>query len=205
MTDACQVPEILEVILLHLDITDLLLSANRVSRTWHDVVNNTPSLRRVLHFDPYPAPDPDITSASPSRPALMPNPLLVKAFGPIFFDSTLSDHPDDIDIGWFRRAHAFHSMPWTAHPRREHLNANRLLEALPPHPDLDPALPTDAVDRRRFTVRGASWRRMLVSNPPPPRLACAWHDGSTRTHAVTLTEPVDEAGLRMGQFYDFLQ
>lgn len=210
MAGAWQVPEILEAILLHLDMADLLLSANRVSRTWHDVVNNTPSLRRVLHFDPYPtptpAPAPGTTSSSPpSRPALVPNPLLVKSFAPCFFDSPTNVYPDDMDIGWFRRAHAFHSMPWVAHPRREHLNSNRLLEALPPHPALDPSRPADAADRRRFTVRGASWRRMLVSDPPPPRLACAWHDGTTLAHAVTLADPLDAAGLRMGQLYDFLQ
>ena len=48
-TAVADLPELLEAILLRLPLTDILL-AQRVSRTWRDIIAGSPSLQRALFF-----------------------------------------------------------------------------------------------------------------------------------------------------------
>lgn len=59
--------------------------------------------------------------------------------------------------------------------------------------------------------QGQSWRRMLVSRPPPQFLATLYHDLSDARVVSKALIPADvlgpataERGLRMGQLYDFV-
>ncbi|KAJ7187350.1 hypothetical protein C8R46DRAFT_867944, partial [Mycena filopes] len=67
-------PELLELILSHLPMRDLLVVAPRVSKTWN-AVTLTPTLQRALFLRP----DPTASSASPRH-----NPLLMETFPPFF-------------------------------------------------------------------------------------------------------------------------
>ncbi|KAH6687162.1 hypothetical protein F5X68DRAFT_261400 [Plectosphaerella plurivora] len=176
------IPEILEFIFLYLDMADLLVSVNRVSRLWHHVVNGPPSLRQILHFDPISMQGlsgPMEEDGTTPRPELVQNALLAANFGPRFFKSP---RPPVAGMRW---------TPW----------------------DSGSSCSTPADVRQAFSRSGASWRRMLVSQPPPPRLSCVCNPLIYRIfciqtrHVVQKTEmkSIDSAGLRMGQLYDFIQ
>lgn len=72
---AMKTPELLEIILLHLDMRSLLTSAMGVCRQWRDLIRTSPSLRRALYFDI----DNKADEQNPSY-----NPLLVELFRPLF-------------------------------------------------------------------------------------------------------------------------
>lgn len=72
---AMKSPELLEIILLHLDMRSLLTSAMDVCRQWRDLIRTSPSLRRALYFDAD-------TTADKQNPRY--NPLLVELFRPLF-------------------------------------------------------------------------------------------------------------------------
>lgn len=46
------IPELLELILLHVDLRTILTSAQRVSRAWHALVTTSTALQRALFFAP---------------------------------------------------------------------------------------------------------------------------------------------------------
>lgn len=139
------------------------------------------------------------------------NPLLKKHFGPCFFDFS------DGGYGYFRRCKSFYHMPWT--PRaREALNKGEHSEEVafaesppPPLADANEARKEEEL-RRRFTRRGASWRKMLVCQPPPPGLG--YHrihedpNMDLRDHGMSVSTAAlysEDGGLRMGQLYDLIQ
>ncbi|KAI1340043.1 hypothetical protein F5Y15DRAFT_423476 [Xylariaceae sp. FL0016] len=66
------IPELLESILLHVDHQTLLVSCQRVNRTWHALITGSPRLQRRLFF----APD-----LNPERSL---NPLIRRRFWPCF-------------------------------------------------------------------------------------------------------------------------
>ncbi|KAK7948475.1 uncharacterized protein PG986_009361 [Apiospora aurea] len=112
---ALNIPELLESILLYLDERTLLVTVQRVSKPWHDLIATSPRLQRKLFL----LPDDSAAAARDPRP----NPLLVAAF-PFCFDDILSPfQPRQIWPRLWTAPHAF------GHPR-------------------------------------ASWRRMLVHQPP---------------------------------------
>ncbi|RYO99401.1 hypothetical protein DL764_006823 [Monosporascus ibericus] len=202
------IPELLEAILLSLDMVTLLVSAPRVSKRWYDIIAGSPAIRQALYFDPVPVKASSSSSKSGAndgsatiKPVL--NPLLAKKFAPCFFDFGSK--------AYFRRANSFYSMPWTVKPRKEVLSEDGIMESLPLYPLLDPEGPCDQADRRRFTQRGASWRRMLVSQQPPLQLGHLWSDEQYRWHTlfwdakVILNTDATHGGLRMGELYDLVQ
>lgn len=76
------------------------------------------------------------------------------------------------------------------------------------------ASPEAQASRRRFTRTGASWRRMLVSQPPPLHLGYLWAEHRSVAHNTELSaafvKPAPEigqggVGLRMGQLYGMVQ
>src|SRR5580700_1018744 len=50
-------PELLECILLHLPERDLLVNAQRVSQLWNAIITTSPTLQRILYFQPFPSED----------------------------------------------------------------------------------------------------------------------------------------------------
>ncbi|KAL4954382.1 hypothetical protein BDW69DRAFT_163300, partial [Aspergillus filifer] len=47
-----ETPELLEMILVQTDMRTLLISAQRVCRTWKALIDHSPSLQRALFFTP---------------------------------------------------------------------------------------------------------------------------------------------------------
>ncbi|KAF7346435.1 putative MFS transporter [Mycena sanguinolenta] len=143
-------PELLEQILVHLPIRDLLVAAPLVSKTWH-AVTLSPALQRALFFEPDP-----LASAS----TRVKNPLLAETFPPFFED----------DPHWSGNLEAIESMPWSKAP--------------------------DAFKRQE-----ASWRRMLVTQPPAQTMVIEQEvsgmAGISERRAV-----LKDLSLRMGVLYD---
>ncbi|KAK1997975.1 F-box domain-containing protein [Colletotrichum falcatum] len=220
------IPELLEAILVQVDMRTLLLSAGRVSRTWKALMDGSPALQQTLFFMPVSdvsrgticglegTPFPKVPSEYrlPSHSdARLINPLLAEKFDKCFFDfgPTYSCH---------RRANSFYELPWSIRPEpvqtvREYWGG--WSQVRPAELDEESARAL-AESRRRFTRRGASWRRMLVSQPPPPSLgymrfdirSLAAKDQRVSTSLIGpggQTAAVTPAGLRMGELYDVVQ
>lgn len=200
------IPELLEAILLYVDMKTLLLS-QRVSRNWASIVASSLVIQQALFFQPVQ----EVSSIIPFDPAdnhfgdhdskIIYNPLLVTKFGPAFFERgnagiyTRMDH----------RANYFYKLPWS--PRAAAYAKIDDWDELPGEEEPDPeVIAEEKAIRRYFTRSGASWRRMLVSQPPPPLLGyflldlhSGWNQIST-----AMVEP-SCGGLRMGELYDIVQ
>lgn len=213
MERVLSLPELLEAILLHVDMTTLLVSVSRVNKSWNSVVSTSPALQQALYFRPAPSDgqgevlwDPMSETEDRARPTL--NPLLVAKFGSCFFDFGPT-------YGYGRRAESFYTMPWTRKHHRtvkRDLGPNRAASYQVKQPvELDARdVPKAIVDRQRFTRRGASWRRMLVSQPPPPYLGYLWWEeadtlSGPETMYTALINPGTGDGVRMGELFDLVQ
>ncbi|KAH9908335.1 F-box domain-containing protein [Xylariomycetidae sp. FL2044] len=182
------VTELLEAILLQLDMTSLLVSASRVNSTWHHLIQTSPAIQQALFFRPMisgRSADANDARPPPSEDLVM-NPLLVRKFGKYFFDTG----EDDCRI---YRCDTLYNLPW-GHDRDQ---------------------ATQKLNYESFTRKGASWRRMLVSQPPPMQLGALWQevgtvpeDESVQEASSALIEPQlsrDSPGLCMGDLYDLVQ
>lgn len=79
LCDALDTPEILEHVLLKLDLKTLLISAQRVCRSWHELIEASPSLQYHLFLRP-----------APNSAAKAVNPLLAEKF-PHWFPSSVGE------------------------------------------------------------------------------------------------------------------
>ncbi|KAJ5171955.1 hypothetical protein N7492_004548 [Penicillium capsulatum] len=115
----CDIPELLELILLHLDLRTLLTTAQSTCRAWTSLIRNSPRIQQALFF------------ASANHREKVYNPLLAEKFSPFFpNDSPGSEYP----LFTFTACDMFKT------------------------PDQTNA----------FMRKEASWRRMLVQQPPVP-------------------------------------
>lgn len=190
--------ELLETVLLELDMTTLLVSAQRVSKHWHAIIAHSPRLQQALFFRPA---GPRGSEHSP--PVI--NDLLSRKFGKFFFQV-------DEDFTYLHRSSAFSKLPW----------ATNALNPLPVtvfgpsrYPAWTAGSPQTEDSRRIFRRRNASWRRMLVSQPPPPVLGFSWLDlGDGQELQLGVLDPqIHQSsrtgshgnGVRMGMLYDLIQ
>lgn len=169
--------KLIETILQHVDLKTILIAANRVSTTWYLTIYNSKPLQEKLFIKPISKGDvkPDgvtIEEGSGHADGRVFNPILVDKFGPVFFDFG----PNSAQ---FRRAEAFFTMPWCAKPHEIHTYRGK--DDGHGRPRIQPpkygsyslgvqgrAEATES--RQRFTRLGASWRRMLLTQPPPPKM-----------------------------------
>ncbi|KAK7044322.1 hypothetical protein R3P38DRAFT_3258493 [Favolaschia claudopus] len=149
--------ELLELILSHLPMRDLLCIAPIVSKAWQ-ATTTTPYLQRILFFEPDPSADPS---------TLIQNPLLAEIFSPFF---TRLENPHAYH--WPGRTASIWEMPWL-----------KKLDA--------------------FRRAGASWRRMLVTQPPVQTLALK-HVTSYRLGSTTRQATLSDLSLRMGFLFDLI-
>ncbi|KAF8215240.1 hypothetical protein K438DRAFT_1660086, partial [Mycena galopus ATCC 62051] len=144
--------ELLEIILSHLGMRDLLTTAPLVSKMWQ-ALTLTPTLQRALFFQPDPS----------FRAERAPNPLLAKNFPPFFA-------PEAPNRWSWPNATIIKSMPWSQAPEA-------------------------------FNRPEASWRRMLVTQPPVQTIVvsetCNGRGGISERRAVLEDQP-----LRMGTLFD---
>ncbi|OJD33793.1 f-box domain protein [Diplodia corticola] len=177
-----QTTELLELILFHLPMRDLLL-AQRICKRFNDLIRHSTTLQQTLFFLPRPAlPSSTPPAATTSSPPLRSfatgaittepwdrNPLLTSAFPP-----------------WFDRG-----VPARNRPR---YNSLTRLTTLP--------LAATPAARDAFLRPDASWRNMFVTQPPLTAL-----DRLNRVHSMegdgarwgTLRFP---HGVTMGVLYD---
>ncbi|TDZ39310.1 hypothetical protein CTRI78_v010607 [Colletotrichum trifolii] len=208
---ALAIPELLESILAQLDITTLLVSASRVSKRWKALMDESPAVQQALFFSPIlcfgDARDEDQGHRTASeQPIRRINPLLARKFDKCFFDfgPTYAFH---------RRANSFYELSWSPRPTKIVQEIwGGWSQSRPEEMDDEKAALQKAYNES-FTRKGASWRRMLVSQPPPPGLGYLRFDISdipAEGHLIksAMIRPKSDspfAGLRMGQLYDLVQ
>lgn len=149
-TALLEIPELLENILLHLDQRDLHVNAQRVCRQWRQCITETPSIQQHLFFLPQPASRTSSSSSSSKAnadtdPKPRQNPLLAR------------DFPE-----WF-----MHGRTW---PPDQRLRFVRTTDPYLRGFDRDqffPVLPRVTNHLGAYTYPQASWRRMLLLQPPP--------------------------------------
>ncbi|KAL4992661.1 hypothetical protein BDW68DRAFT_53281 [Aspergillus falconensis] len=200
------IPELLEQILLNLDMQDLLTSAQRVNKHWQHIISTSPRLQQTLFFRPIASPAkpsrqyttfPSTPLCTARRRDLSPyraqvratlNPLLAKRFGPEFFNT--SSDPCRCASEWVYLDSGMQA-PWSVK-----VGSNLLRQ--------DETGPRE----RAFRHPNASWRRMLVSQPPQPGLGYVRdvrdHESPTSV-AKGYIDASHEGGLRFGLLYDLVQ
>ncbi|KAI1112487.1 hypothetical protein F5Y14DRAFT_270281 [Nemania sp. NC0429] len=198
MEPVLAIPELLEAILLQLDMTSLLLSASRVNKTWNHVIETSPAIQKALYFQPV---QDNCSTQNPKQKPTAPtvNPLLLKKFGAYFFAA--DEHHGRVH----RACDAFHKLPW---------EENRGID-LATTLEMQRAITSQKRDCSRFTRTGASWRRMLVSQPPPTELGALWQEAGLssaikpmQTAFQALIVPgtsMHPTGIQMGHLYDLVQ
>ncbi|KAJ7309275.1 hypothetical protein DFH08DRAFT_899420 [Mycena albidolilacea] len=143
-------PELLELILSHLPMHDLLIIAPLVSKTWQSTTF-TPCLQRALFFEPDPSSE------------RIRNPILAQLFRPFF--------PRGWYCWYWPEAKDIRSMPWSKAPEA-------------------------------FKRPEASWRRMLVAQPPVQTMRiteqCHTQGGGYRSRHADL----GDLSMRMGFLHD---
>lgn len=120
-TKVLKTPEILEMILARMDMRTLLTSAQRVSRTWFELISKSLLIQKALFFTP-------INDFEWGIYQKILNPLLTETFSSIF------PTKDRLHSCWFKVC--------------------------------DLAMTKDASTMARFVRKNASWRKMLVQQPP---------------------------------------
>lgn len=102
------IPEILTAILQNLTPRDLLVSAQRVNRLFHETTTKSPALRQLLYFDPSSPEFNDTTKFNF-------NPLLRDAFFPFFQSSSNWGYKELDKCDWLSQLEA---MEWNKTPER---------------------------------------------------------------------------------------
>ncbi|KAJ4293605.1 auxilin-like clathrin-binding protein required for normal clathrin function [Kalmusia sp. IMI 367209] len=137
-------PELLEMILSKLPLRDLLL-AQRTCKAWHVLISDSPTLQALLYFRPA------IPSSLPkSTSSYTLNPLLSSAFPFIFNPNKIlsKEEAADWDILWGNKED-----PPTPTPNMDTCVKAFLYTSWNRRPEV-------------WRRKEASWRRMLVSDPP---------------------------------------
>ncbi|KAL6880956.1 hypothetical protein J3F83DRAFT_17398 [Trichoderma novae-zelandiae] len=212
---ALRTTELLESIFLMLDPVTVLTRIQRVNKAWKQVVDGSMALQRKLYLKPdgnaKKALHPQAKWLKDDRkeyPVI--NSILVRHFGSCFFNFGGV-------YGKLRRAESFFENRWTPHHHRlkkvEMPWTRQKVYKPMCNQELDGLSVLQASqDRERFTRAGASWRKMLVCQPP------------IFNFGVMIFEPIDgisplpqkmeravikahdmDVGLCMGQLYDFVQ
>ncbi|KAK8128997.1 F-box domain-containing protein [Apiospora sp. TS-2023a] len=213
--DVLGTTELLQNILLHLDLQTLLVSSQLVDRRWRDLIRDSAALQQALFFrgvpePPSPREDEDMfmdggqesgdvrddNGESSKTGPLRMNPLLREKFDRFFYDAE-------------RDAKATPGMKASARRYRRRLQECMLQSKH--FPDLPLAATEEA--REAFMRPEASWRRMLVTQPPARRIGFSEERHGMggvgyRFSELRLDGDGDDGeaagggGLRMGQLYD---
>lgn len=182
---ALSTTELLEAVLARVDVDTLLLSALRVSRRWHQVINASVQLQRDLFFEPID--DPRRISDHVHRKRQ--NPFLKHIF-PAWFENTNS----------FHAPHAGGVNPVHAYPATAMMGYRRFQEL----PLFDASL---RMPENPFLYPKASWRRMLVSQPACRTIIICVKRAPGILMRKTLGDQrtcTPDEGLRMGALYDLV-
>lgn len=202
------VPELAEAIFLCLDMSTLLVSALRVSKAWNGFITKSGPIQKALFFQPAVRDFDDDSS-----PRI--NPLLMRRFGRCFFDV-------GVDYRRFSRSDSFYWMPWTFDNVDSQLSTPDSRDREARSHDISDMSPLECQQIqescRKIRRKDASWRKMLVSQPPPPHLGCmsvrmltegiSTVENDVEIEISTLhpeAQPQSYENVRMGLLYDLVQ
>jgi hypothetical protein len=191
MAQSCilQIPELVESILFHLD-NRTLLHATRVSRNFEAIITTSPTLQRKLFFCPEPrrsAPTISLASSKVTSPDTFPLPfssqnVLYAHLNPLLVDSFPIFFPENSECHGLMRLFGY----------REDFISLRWAR--------------DVATIAAYARSNASWRRMLVSNPPIRTAYVNTICSGIMLSSVQITRlNCGPDGLKMGLLYDFLQ
>jgi hypothetical protein len=172
--------ELLEQTLLQLDMRTLLVSAQIVCTAWHGLILVSPSLQRHLFLKA----DPDLPHNG--RQA---NPLLKELFAPWFGNESILVPNTDPHEFTFRRGHG-------GHQAFDELLLCRKSQDL-------------GKDQNPFLRGNASWRRMLVAQPPIHTLGIFKETSgmlgrSSQSEVMSFPATPFGDGLQMGEYYNII-
>ncbi|KAL4737422.1 hypothetical protein BDV11DRAFT_171968 [Aspergillus similis] len=177
MEKACLLPEIIEAILSRLPQRDLLL-AQRISRTWREVISRSRVLQQRLFFQT-------------NRPCLQSRETFPVDFNPLLQELFPAFFPDDETLDWENPCIGTSCDSYPTGP--DMLRAQAWFKS---------------ETRRREVLRSdASWRRMFPSDPAP-RLGtmdiwlCCAGDLIAATVASKYRRDDQSMGSRMGLLWD---
>ncbi|KAK8033846.1 F-box domain protein [Apiospora marii] len=212
--------ELLQNILLHLDLKTLLISAQLVERRWRNLISDSAVLQQALFFRGVPEPPRYEKTTGAHEPGgdasndgqiselghAVINPLLREKFAPFFHDAR-RDAKATADMGGSARRLSL------LRGRRQSQTCMILSKHFPALP-----LAVSEAARAAFLRPEASWRRMLVTQPPARRLGFSEERSGMGGTGYRFGELLldgdggdsDEeggrkgggGGLRMGQLYD---
>ncbi|KAK8098563.1 uncharacterized protein PG998_014049 [Apiospora kogelbergensis] len=167
--------ELLEAILSSLTMRELLL-LQRVSVAFRDVIRDSTPIQQKLFLRPV------ATETTASGEETVPNPLLMQIFPPFFGD------------------HTFHPRPVNPLPYKPIVESEMYtwLRAVPGRGLLGGTANSRRCKEEALNRSGASWRSMLVSQPPPRRLK---YNNRAR-HIERLVVISRDEPVRMGAIYD---
>jgi hypothetical protein len=181
-------PELMDSILLQLPLQELLVNAQRVSRTWKSIIKLSPLLQQKLFFQPWPS-----NSIWPHKF----NPILRERFWRWFpmhpgesYDITFCWLPGPID--WNRNHHC---CDYGHCENCDVVDSNHAAHA-------------KEVTRKKqeaYARKEASWRRMLPVQPAHVvfEVESKWRHYFGSTTSIGEVEFPD--GVRMGTLYDYSQ
>ncbi|KAK6064202.1 f-box domain protein [Seiridium cupressi] len=189
-------PELMELIFKETDIRTLLVSAQRVNKTWGDIIQNSHQVQRNMFFKPIaPESDEEIIEGRTI------NPLLAEVF-PTFFKtmpkpgerrkqggtSELNTWADKTSSGYDSKPFSFMDDPPV--PRR----SKRLGASI------------SRSRREAFLRKGASWRNMLVQQPAAPHVGYIEVRGPMQRmfYNDIIKNKTNGAGVTMGMLYDMV-
>lgn len=187
--------ELLELILVHVDMQTLLTSAQRTSRTWHALIATSPPLQRRLFFLPERRRPPDQNTSNPDDPTTavtepelrrareehrVDNPLLVAHFGPFFGDAV-----DPLQLVPAAGEVTLEEALWELDEEIAVPSARTVFRGLPLHRLHVETGCGDSAYRRE----GASWKRMLTSQPAVTRVGFLRHPGTRNDPEMQVFEP----------------
>lgn len=209
MTRVLATPELLECVLLHLDMRTLLVSAQRACRTWRELITTSPALQEALFFKPEGLCGTD--TAKTRRRKGQGNDVVMPT------DET-ADRTDD---GEEQKNVVVRKNPLLAsvfpawfedyvQPSRSYINPGAVMSSVSQIPTRGgfASQPFAAAEHSVLRYRSASWRRMLVQQPPARHVG-EWqrvrdwrlaHGGFAWVRRASMR--FLESGLRMGRLYD---
>lgn len=201
-----QIEELLINIIVHVDRQTLLISGQRVCKSWHDHINHSsPLTRRLFLKIPIAA-----SSSSDLKPRRTLNPLLVEAF-PQFFKEVIGHEISDETCragikpeDGFQKSKLFESIPMKIRTKAANKMKERITFYDMKHIEEEDRVAAEMEDNNSFLRDGASWLQMHVSDPPVTEFASYYRSSVQATWSKTWQTHSYPEGLRMRDLYTYL-
>ncbi|KAF7550257.1 hypothetical protein G7046_g8071 [Stylonectria norvegica] len=184
------VNELWEMILLHLELRTLLISAPLVSRQWHELIQTSPKIQEMVFLKPIVA-EPVAGEVNPIR-------------NPFIEGREQSRRESWTLLAFDERVQKAYELA-----RKQGTPLQTACPSLPPsltYPLLFPGNDQAFYKTGKFTRPESSWRKMLVQQPPITSFGLILlRDDSDATITVRAGKAECPDGVRLGQVWDTLR